>query len=291
MKHLIWLLLALALVLTACPDPPSTTLTINTPNSQVMISDSVVFTVSDATGKTINNTDVQWISTDPKIVTINANGVATGLTVGSTTISASRGKNKSTLFKLSVAQIKKGVVNVFSPTLQNPGRVLSLPVVQYQDYALYQQDIAFPLENTGASLQTRGNVMASFNGIFVKRLPWANRTLPYYLNPSLPQEIKNLVSQTAVLYKQRADINLVQLSSEPSTFIDHVYIDLTMKPNICGDSMVGRKGGRQVIHFALGCQLHSYIHEFGHALGLWHEQTRSDTPKIRCFHHLINWDW
>jgi len=39
---------------------------------------------------------------------------------------------------------------------------------------------------------------------------------------------------------------------------------------------VGHQGGKQVISLGLGCGLGAAIHEIGHALGLWHEQSRSD---------------
>lgn len=41
-------------------------------------------------------------------------------------------------------------------------------------------------------------------------------------------------------------------------------------------SRVGRQGGMQVISLGSGCGVGSAIHEIGHMLGLWHEQSRSD---------------
>ena len=41
-------------------------------------------------------------------------------------------------------------------------------------------------------------------------------------------------------------------------------------------SYVGRRGGRQDIGLASGCGTGNTIHEIGHAIGLWHEQSRED---------------
>ncbi len=41
-------------------------------------------------------------------------------------------------------------------------------------------------------------------------------------------------------------------------------------------SSVGRQGGAQTISLGPGCGVGSAVHEIGHTLGLWHEQSRSD---------------
>lgn len=45
-------------------------------------------------------------------------------------------------------------------------------------------------------------------------------------------------------------------------------------------SRVGRQKGMQVISLGGGCGIGSAIHEIGHTLGLWHEQSRSDRDQF-----------
>ncbi len=50
-------------------------------------------------------------------------------------------------------------------------------------------------------------------------------------------------------------------------------------------SMVGRRGGQQNITLAPSCSVGNAIHEIGHAVGLWHEQSRED----RDLFVMIQW--
>jgi hypothetical protein len=60
-----------------------------------------------------------------------------------------------------------------------------------------------------------------------------------------------------------------------TTETDYVAFSLESEVNACFSSL-GRIGGRQVIGGIPSCSTGALLHEIGHAIGLYHEQTRDD---------------
>jgi astacin len=105
---------------------------------------------------------------------------------------------------------------------------------------------------------------------------WRNGVIPFQIDPNLPNQAR--VTNAIRHWEQNTSMRFVQRTNE-ADFI-------TFRPGDGCSSFVGRQGGEQFINLAAGCGLGAVIHEIGHAVALWHEQSREDRDRFVT----INWE-
>jgi hypothetical protein len=100
---------------------------------------------------------------------------------------------------------------------------------------------------------------------------WPNCTIPYQIADDLPSEervteaISHWETNTSYRFVLRTPDNEAQFPD----WVEFV-------PGGGCSSFVGRQGGRQTVTLGSGCTTGNTIHEIGHVVGLWHEQSRED---------------
>jgi acylphosphatase len=107
------------------------------------------------------------------------------------------------------------------------------------------------------------------------RYKWRNGIVPFEEDPGLTLNQQTLIANAITNFQNNTTITFINRTpNNAAQFPDFVFFQSGV--NVC-QSPVGRRGGRQNITLSdPGCNLHSTIHEIGHAVGLWHEQSRED---------------
>lgn len=208
--------------------------------------------------------------------------------IGNDTETASVGKTIRTTNLRTFVDITASDAERFSAiggdlvTVNVGGR--SLTYEEIDNLAIYQGDIVLgsPQEASnffGGSSSDPAPPILQGQGV-IARSPsrrWSQGIVPYVIDESSYtteelNQIKGLISRLQTHYINNTNIRIVPRTTQ----VDYISITNVKDRRTCGSSYVGVYGSKQSLWVSPYTDLGCFIHEFAHALGMGHEQTRAD---------------
>ncbi len=171
--------------------------------------------------------------------------------------------------------------NFYFPKSYIPGQVIKIEkgksvfyVEKSGEYYRMEGDILFTQEQVRLMLQAAPNARA-VTGDVIKL--WPGGVVPYTINANVTTTGDTSISRAIQHWESKTAIRFVPRTNQAD------YIEFTGSNS--NNSFIGRKGGAQTVNFVQNSSC-TLIHELGHAIGFFHEQSRADRNSFIS----INWN-
>jgi hypothetical protein len=145
----------------------------------------------------------------------------------------------------------------------------------------FEGDIVLDLVTSGG-LRAGDPVAEEESGVIIvgQQFRWPNGLVPFDIDAALPNQAR--VTDAIAHWQRNTRIRFVRrTAANQAQFPDFILF----RGGTGCSSPVGRRTGQQTITLEPACDLAAAIHEIGHSVGLWHEQSREDRDQFVT----INW--
>jgi hypothetical protein len=124
---------------------------------------------------------------------------------------------------------------------------------------------------------------------FITTSKWENGIIPVVLHPDVPN--RDNIIDAMIYIMENSPVLFRPVEIQNGRIVDQNYVAFVPSNEKCFSNL-GMQGGPQVVAVPDWCTTGLLVHELGHTLGLWHEQTRCDRDEyIDVIEENIKPDW